>query len=147
MHKGKRDALVVRIPFCMDSSSGGRPSELQLQIRNEYSSEFHGISHITHHYVLISTSLLSCSSIRYGSTMGISRATTSFSQSSNTISFRNSHENAEVYARKEDDTKHVPIVFSFSSCRFRRSISHRFFSELSPVMSLSAAACKYHVSV
>lgn len=31
MHKGKRLALVVRMPFCTESSSGGRPSEPHLK--------------------------------------------------------------------------------------------------------------------
>lgn len=32
MHKGKREALIVRIPFWTDNSSGGNPSEFHLKV-------------------------------------------------------------------------------------------------------------------
>ena len=34
MHIGKRDARVVRMPFWMDNSSGGSPSEVHLRCAN-----------------------------------------------------------------------------------------------------------------
>lgn len=75
MHSGKREARVVRMPFCTDSSSGGRPSEL---------------------HWLISTSLLSCSAHRYGSSTGMPVSMTSCSQSFSSISMRNANEKAAV---------------------------------------------------
>ena len=93
-------------------------------------------------YTLISTSLLRTTAILNGNIIGMVFSQISFSQSSNTISRRNSKENAAVYARNEAAIKHVPIVLSFSSCKLTKSISHRFFSEFNPVINLPAASYK-----
>ena len=66
---------VVRMPFWMESSSGGRDSDVHL---------------------LISTSLVSIVSSRNGWLRGIFLATTSSCQSSRIIRWRKSHEKAPV---------------------------------------------------
>lgn len=93
--------------------------------------------------MLISTSLLNTLSILNGRLIGICRSTISLSQSSNIISLRNSHENVAVYAKNDAAIKHVPIVLSFSSYKLRKSFCHRFFSELRPVINLSAASYNF----
>lgn len=54
IHKGKRLDLVVRMPFCTESSSGGRPSDPHLR---EYTQFFHLHQQIHNLYPFFYTSL------------------------------------------------------------------------------------------
>jgi len=75
MHSGQRLARIVRMPFCTDSSSDGRPSDAQ---------------------VVVSMSVVSSVSRRYGCVMGTVRSSTSCIHMPYTISWRYSKVKAPV---------------------------------------------------
>mmetsp|Transcript_1271 Transcript_1271/g.4714 ORF Transcript_1271/g.4714 Transcript_1271/m.4714 type:complete len:228 (+) Transcript_1271:3296-3979(+) len=118
MASGKRDALVVRMPFWIESSSLGNPS----------------LAHCP-----ISTSLVSSDSSLNGVVTGMLRSLMSSSQSWYVIWWRKSYVKPPAYERKEEQSMQSPTSRSRRASSSCISFVQRVRSLSRPAMRRSAA--------
>ena len=119
MHSGYREARVVRMPFWIESSSWGSPSDA---------------------HRAVSTSEVRSFSRRNGCDRVIFFSSRSGSHASLSIDVRNSKLNAPEYERKAAPSKQSPINSSREVRSCSRSAVHRSRSDCNPAMSFEAAS-------
>lgn len=130
MQRGKQLLWVVRIPFCTDSSSGGRPWDVHLKkyskniIHHKSKTDCKFFVENAHTHLLILTSEVRCSWTLHGWVRGIPLSNRLCSQSSWNMVCLYSKLNGPAYDRNAADKMQFPSSCFLSSWSFARSRVH-----------------------